>query len=389
MKTNETSIPYLHRNQKQEQMLDNLRIGIIGKREVVQPLMKQAVLAGLDIVAMGAAGDDKPALHSAGFTAGDPSMYREVVGFGKDKDMLTVADESVDVNALRALSEAGVMIFPNPGTVELIQDKCLQKQRLASCNIPVVKGWVVEAASEPMRNEDNRQDGAAWYTTADRQAVWLKPDTLEHVASGADDCYLVQARMEVKRQLTVIVSRNRSGVVECFEPILAVFDGGRIMADYSLCPASHSREVAMSACMLAARAADAIDLAGTICVELIMTGSGKMYVNDLTLRAWHNETTCLESDAITKLERQLRAVLELGASGGNSRLPALTDIPELQAHKKFVLIEALKAVLCTNDCFAQTGHGVGRRLAFPATELQLDELISKTVIVKSLLGSNL
>lgn len=388
MKFNDLAVSYLHPENKPEHMLDSLRIGIIGRSEVVRPVVKHAAAAGLNISVMSPEGQNNPALRNATFTTGQPGSYGDVVAFGKSLDLVTVADESVDLNALRALSDMGVMVFPGAATVELIRDKYLMKDRMASHNIPVVKGWVVTNPGELMTYDGEHADASGQYGTADRHAGGLKLETVEAVPTGDGQSFLQEARLNVKKELTAIVSRNGSGVVECFAPALAIFDGDRVMADYSLCPASLGREVAMSACMLAARVAEAIDLTGTICVELIVAGNGKMYVNELGLRPYNGGMPGMNGAAVTTLERQLRAVLELESSGREGyQQHSLIEIPELQAHRKFALNEALKTVLSACNARFENGAMVSRKpYAFPLSALQMDEFISKAVIIKSLLG---
>lgn len=388
MKTNDIAVSYLHPETKQEGMLDNLRVGIIGGSEFVWPLAKYAVGAGLDVSVLCPEGNGKRAMRNASFIAGEPSAYCDVLLFGKGMDLLTVADERVDINALKELCAMGVKVFPGPDMLELIRDKNMLKDRMVSYNIPVVKGWVVAKTRELMTYEDEHAEANDQYGSTVRRGGYLKMDTLEDIGIAEGDPAAQQAKLDLKKEISVVVARSGSGVVQCFYPAIVILDGERLMTDFSLCPATIGRELAMSACLLAARVAEATELEGTICVELVLAGNGKLYVNDLSLRPGINRLSGLKEEEQTTREWQLRQVLELGhRRDEDDRMPAVIDIPELQAHKKFVVREALKVVLCTDDFGSPMAKKTGKRLhAFPSTDLQHDELISKAVVVKYLLA---
>ena len=47
-------------------------------------------------------------------TLGDITNYDDVLDFGKDKDVITVEIENVNIDALYELEQRGVKVFPQP-----------------------------------------------------------------------------------------------------------------------------------------------------------------------------------------------------------------------------------------------------------------------------------
>ena len=62
------------------------------------------------------------------FVIGDLMDFETVYSFAKDLDTLTIEIENVNVEALKALEEKGVKVYPASKTLAIIQNKALQKQ---------------------------------------------------------------------------------------------------------------------------------------------------------------------------------------------------------------------------------------------------------------------
>ena len=85
------------------------------------------------------------------FTLGDIKDFDTVYAFGKDKDVVTIEIENVNVDALDKLAEEGVKVFPQPNVIRLIQDKGLQKEFYAKHQIPTAPFRLI-AAGEDLNN---------------------------------------------------------------------------------------------------------------------------------------------------------------------------------------------------------------------------------------------
>ena len=61
------------------------------------------------------------------FVQGDFNDYQTVYDFGKNLDVITIEIEHVNTEALRQLEKEGVQTYPSAATLELIQNKGVQK----------------------------------------------------------------------------------------------------------------------------------------------------------------------------------------------------------------------------------------------------------------------
>ena len=62
--------------------------------------------------------------------------FETVYSFAKDLDTLTIEIENVNVEALKALEEKGVKVYPSSKTLAIIQNKALQKQFYIEHELP-------------------------------------------------------------------------------------------------------------------------------------------------------------------------------------------------------------------------------------------------------------
>ena len=70
------------------------------------------------------------------FEVGDFKDYNTVYDFGKKVDVLTFEIEHVNLEALKQLEKEGVHVYPSAATLELIQNKSVQKDFYVVNNIP-------------------------------------------------------------------------------------------------------------------------------------------------------------------------------------------------------------------------------------------------------------
>ncbi|MBK7589498.1 MAG: 5-(carboxyamino)imidazole ribonucleotide synthase, partial [Bacteroidetes bacterium] len=75
--------------------------------------------------------------------------------FGKDCDVLTIEIEHVNVEALKKLETEGVIVHPRPASLEIIQDKGLQKIFFRSNDLPTADFMLFENKQEVLQALEN------------------------------------------------------------------------------------------------------------------------------------------------------------------------------------------------------------------------------------------
>src|SRR5690606_11513610 len=127
----------------------------------------------------------------------------------------------------------------------------------------------------------------------------------------------------IEHEISVIVARNETGIVECYDPVQMIFDNKRFVLDYQLCPANITKELALEARALAGRIAEVIGLVGLMAVEMFVTKDGRLLVNELAPRPHNSGHHTIEACVTSQYEQQLRAILGLPLGSPNLKRNAV------------------------------------------------------------------
>lgn len=372
-------------------MLENLKIGILGGGQLGAMLLRYAIDFGLNVSVMDKDASAPCSRHTSSFHIGDPMNFNDVVRFGKDLDIVTIEKEAVNTSALKELRDMGVKVYPSPETLEIIQNKFVQKQFLMEHNIPVAMGWLVMDKAELatytgklpgiLKKCSNGYDG--------KGVLMLK--TAEDLSKAFDEPCVLEEVVDIDQEISVIVSRNEGGIIECYDPVLMMFDKERMLLDFQICPAGLDEETAIRVCSIAKKVAEVIDLTGIMAVEMFVANNGKIYVNELAPRPHNSGHHTIEAAKTSQFEQQIRVILGLPMGSAQILTPSvMMNILEPAAHRKHAIMEALKTILCTNDIhlhwYGKAGGTEGRKMGhITITDKKREEAISKSIMIKHLL----
>ncbi|MFM6965369.1 MAG: hypothetical protein ACKOWM_07325, partial [Sphingomonadales bacterium] len=113
-----------------------LQIGVLGGGQLGRMLIQAANSLDIQLHMLDPDPDAPCAQIAYSFQEGSLTDNQTVMNFGQNKDLLTVEIENVNTEALKALEQQGVKVFPQPHILELIRDKGLQKQFYIDHKIP-------------------------------------------------------------------------------------------------------------------------------------------------------------------------------------------------------------------------------------------------------------
>jgi 5-(carboxyamino)imidazole ribonucleotide synthase len=372
-------------------MLEDLKIGILGGGQLGAMIIRHAIDFGLDVSVMDKDKDAPCSRYTSSFTAADPMNYDAVMKFGEHLHILTIEREAVNTSALRALQQKGVKVFPSPDTIDIIKNKYVQKKFLMASGVAVVPGVAV-SSKEDIRNNLHRfpcclkkcTDGYDGYGVM----ILRNEDDIEKAFEG--DC-LLEDMADIKHEISVIVSRNENGQIECYNPILMMFDNDKMLLDFQLCPANIERTTAIEACNIAIQVAKALNLVGIMAVEMFLTNDGKLLVNELAPRPHNSGHHTIEASVTSQYEQQLRAILGLPLGDTSITYPSvMINILEPAIHRKKSLENALKTILCTDSVhlhwYGKKGGKEGRKMGhITVTDKNIEDALSKATMIRHLL----
>lgn len=132
----------------QKKFYQDLKIGVLGGGQLGRMLIQEAINLNINFHVLDSDAD-APCKHIATkFVHGSITDYETVLDFGKNLDLLTIEIENVNTDALFELVRLGVVVYPQPNVIKLIQDKRVQKQFYIDNQIPTAEFVLINHKSE-------------------------------------------------------------------------------------------------------------------------------------------------------------------------------------------------------------------------------------------------
>ncbi|MCB9044523.1 MAG: 5-(carboxyamino)imidazole ribonucleotide synthase [Chitinophagales bacterium] len=332
-------------------MLDKeIHIGVLGGGQLGAMLIRHAVDFGIYIHVLDVTTDSNAARYTSNFVVGDPLNYDDVLAFGKGKHIMTIEKEAVNVDALEELAKQGVQVHPSPQVIRIVQDKYSQKEFLQQHDIPVAGGMLIKDKKELESYKDRLpaclklcRDGY------DGKGVMMLRTPADFAEAFDAPCVLEEL-VEIRKELSVIVSRNELGEIKCYDPVEMVVNKKLNLLDYQLAPAEITERNAAQARDLAVRTAQALELVGIVAVEMFLTQDDKVIVNELAPRPHNSGHHTIEACVTSQYEQLLRAITGMPPGDTTAhKKSVMINILEPAEGKKEELERTFKAALGTKD----------------------------------------
>jgi 5-(carboxyamino)imidazole ribonucleotide synthase len=231
-------------------------------------------------------------------------------------DAVTLEIEQIGVDALTAVARLAPL-RPGIEPVRIIQDKLLQKAWLAESGFPVGPFRVVRSEAElheavpAFGGRVFLKKGRGGYDGRGQARIGLDDlatDAAIHAgwqSIGANPAVAEQA-LDLDFEISVMAARNPSGEVRSY-PAARNHHENQILS-WSVLPAGIPTDLESKAEALAAAIVARLGLEGLLCVEMFVTRSGELLVNELAPRP-HNSYHQSERGCVTsQFEQLVRAV---------------------------------------------------------------------------------
>lgn len=290
---------------------------------------------------------DAPAHAYCGhFTVGDGTAFDDVYNFGKDLDAVTIEIENINKDALKRLREEGVTVNPSPELIEIVQDKGLQKQFYRKHGLPTAEFVLVENREELKSRIDLcpfvQKSRVAGYD-GKGIAVINSGDELD---SALDTPSVIERKIAVRKEISVLVARNKSGQVKTFPTVEMVVNEERNLLDYLRSPAELDADEERRAMDIAVSLAEQLDLIGLLAVEMFVAGDGEVLINEVAPRPHNSGHHTIEANETSQYEQHLRSIFNLPLGSTEMVRPAvMVNIVGEKGHSGPVVYEGIEPFL--------------------------------------------
>lgn len=323
---------------------DNFKLGLLGGGQLGRMLIPEAINLDVQVHVLDPSADAPCANLATTFSCGDFRDYQTVLDFGRDKDLITIEIEDVNIEALRVLRDAGVRVCPDPDHIATIKDKGLQKAFYRTHGIPSSAFTLVENGRDltsdalpcVLKLRTGGYDG--------KGVCVLRTD--EDLRKAFDGPCVVEAVVDIEKELSVIIARNSSGTSAVFPVVELVFDPVANLVDFLFAPARISDDLTRQATELATRVVDALEFTGILAVEMFLTTEGNLLVNEIAPRTHNSGHHTIEANLTSQFAQHLRAILDLPLGSTRAHCPAaMVNLVGASGHDGPVKYEGLDHIM--------------------------------------------
>ena len=310
------------------QFLDsNFKLGILGGGQLGKMLCKETNEWSINTHILDKSVSFPSGRNATAFVEGDYNNYEDVINFGKEMDVITIEIEHVNVDALEVLEQEGKTVHPRPSALRIIKDKGLQKNFYADHNLPTSDYELFESKADILKAvEDGRvtvpfvqKSRTAGY---DGKGVFV-------VSSAAKleqmmDCpSLVEDLVDIEKELAVIAVRNPNGEVNTFPLVEQEFHPTANLVEFLLAPAEVDILIEEKCKNLAVDIINKLDVCGLLAVELFLTTTGEVLINEVAPRPHNSGHHTIESCSSSQFEQHIRGILNMPLSQIVQNSPAV------------------------------------------------------------------
>ena len=293
----------------------DFKLGILGGGQLGKMLLYDAKRYDLHTKVMDSNKDAPCNKIADDFIIGDITDYDDVINFGNSVDLITVEIENVNTDALEFLEKLGKKVYPSAKNLRIIQNKSDQKNFYSKNNLPTSRFKNYSNTEELKRNfrHDNFEFPFVWKSSRfgyDGKGVKIITNIEDLNFSYNHQC-LIEEKVSIKKELSVIVSRNTDGEIKCFPVVEMEFNEKSNLVEYVMCPANISKQTEEKSILIASEIAKKFEMVGLLAVELFVSNEDEILINEVAPRPHNSGHHTIECCVTSQFDQHIRSILNL------------------------------------------------------------------------------
>ena len=339
------------------------KLGVLGGGQLGRMLIQEAINYNVQVEVIDP-DENAPCRDIAHkFTCGKLTDYESVLQFGRNHDLLTIEIENVNTDALKQLEKEGVKVYPQPDIIALIKNKVDQKSFYRDNDIPTSPFIAVknrqEVANSGISLPFVNKLATEGYDGRGVQVIRTEND----FDKAFDAPGLVEEFVDFDREISVIVARNEHGEIRTFPTVELEFHPEANLVEFLHTPAKIKEEIDARAKLIAIDLIQKLGMVGLLAVEMFVTKSGDVLVNEIAPRTHNSGHHTIESCVTSQFDQHLRSIL--GLPLGNTSIVKSATMVNLLGEEGFTgpaLYEGLEEVLGLKGVYV---HLYGKAITKP------------------------
>lgn len=214
-------------------------------------------------------------------------------------------------------------------------------------------------------------------------------------AEAVSDCIkaesFIEELVDIDKELAIIVARNIEGEIKCYPVVEMLFDDRTNICDIVMAPAGITKAVEEKVIEIATKSIKVLDGVGIFGVELFLTNSGEVLVNEIAPRPHNSGHYTVEACATSQFEQIIRAVTNLPLGSTKLISPAvMVNLLGEEGYEGEPFIEGIREALKIPEL---SFHFYGKSFTKPFRKMghitvlgdSVDEALTKAMKAKDLL----
>ena len=290
--------------------MSNSTLGIIGSGQLGSMLCQAAKKLNIKTIVISDDEQGPAQKYADQFIFAKYDDQQKIKQFIDKADVVTFEFENIPINILKQI-EKEKKVLPKPKINKIIQNRKLEKSFVNELGIATTK-WAFIEKGEDVNKNSNLLPGI------------LKTNTLGYDGQGQfvlksladikkDWCftadYILEKKVNLKKEISVIITRFIDGETFIYEPIENLHKDQ--ILKHSKIPANIDEKIYKQAQNNAKIIADELDYVGSMCVEYFIDQDDNLLVNEIAPRVHNSGHLTINAFNISQFENHIRAVCGL------------------------------------------------------------------------------
>jgi 5-(carboxyamino)imidazole ribonucleotide synthase len=268
---------------------------------------------------------------------------------------------------LYQLEKEGKLVIPSAKAIETIKDKGLQKAFYEQHQIPSAAFRLIANKEDLAKNLDflpvfqkARTEGYDG-----KGVVHLKNES--SLKEAFDVPSVLEKSVDIAKEISVIVARDQKGNTCTYPVVELVFDPVYNLVDYLVAPAQITEAQSALANELALVVVEKLNSPGIFAVELFLTKTGEVLVNETAPRAHNSGHHTIEASISSQFDQHLRILLGLPLGRTKSyKAAAMLNIVGSEGHTGPVQYQGIQEVSTLENVYI---HLYGKEQTKPGRKM--------------------
>lgn len=293
-------------------------IGILGDGQLGRMIALAAARLGYRCHVYADQADSPAAQVCAAATIADYRDHAALDTFAGAVDVVTFEFENIPVETARHLAKH-VPVRPDPDVLTVSQDRLLEKRFINEIGIATAPFAAVTdlrtltAALAKIGRPAILKTARLGYDGKGQVTIAEDTDPEEALCRIGTDYAVLEGWIDFSTEISVIVARSLTGEIASYVPV----ENRHVshILDTTTAPADLSPELAARAQETSRHIAERLDLVGLVAVEMFLTRSGTLLVNEIAPRPHNSGHWTIDACATSQFEQAVRAICGLPLGG--------------------------------------------------------------------------